>query len=315
MSDPAPDPNPQDALNALAPDARAAYELTGEFPQAEAPKSEPEPEPDPDETPEPEPAAEAAPVVPERKISKRQEHLNNLERRAAEAEAARAELAARLAAVEARTKPAEEPTPAAAEPVVDPNDPEPQEADFETYGQFTRAVAQWAIRQDRREAEAAAAKTKAAEAETQQRESFRTMRETWIGRRNAFTAKHPAKAERLLSFLDHVHAGTPVGDTIMESEVGAELADYLAEHPDEAERIARLAPVSALRALGKLEASLEPTHASAPAQPAAKTVTTAPAIPHTLAARSADPADPVRAAVERGDYSAFEAEANRLAAL
>lgn len=307
-------PAAEQAPDFAAFEARENAVAAGETPPAEptpAPDPEPEPEPDPDE---PEPAAEAAPVVPERKISKRQEHLNNLERRAAEAEAARAELAARLAAVEARTKPAEDPKP-------DPKDefqptrPKPTEAEFETYADFTEAMADWKL--DQREAKAAfeADKKQRAEAETQQRESFRTVRDAWSARRNAFTAKHPAKAERLLSFLDHVHAGTPVGDTIMESEVGAELADYLAEHPDEAERIARLAPVSALRALGKLEASLEPTHASAPAQPAAKTVTTAPAIPHTLAARSADPADPVRAAVERGDYSAFEAEANRLAAL
>lgn len=309
MSDTAQDPNPQDALNALTPEARAAYELTGEFPQAETPAPEPEPEPD-DPEPEPEPAAEAVPVVPERKISKRQEHLNTLERKAAEAEAKAADLAARLAAVEARTKPVEEPKP-------DPKDefqptrPKPTEAEFETYAEFVDALADWKL--DQRDAKAAfeADKKQRAEAETSQRESFRERRNAWAGRRDAFTAKHPDKAERVLTFLDHVTADTPIGDTIMDSEVGAEIADYLSEHKAESERIARLDPVSALRALGKLEAQFEPTHASAPAQPAAKTVTTAPAIPHTLAARSASPADPVRAAVEAGDYSAFEAEMNR----
>ncbi len=225
---------------------------------------------------------------------------------------ATAALQKEIADLKAAKPAAETAKPEAAAAVVDPKDPEPVEADFDSYPEFIRASARWAVRQDRREAEAAAVIDRETKRQAEIATEFQARTSTWATRRDTYVTAHPEREEALYDFLGTVNAGTPIGDAIMDSDTGAELADYLAQHPDEAERIARLSPVSALRALGKLEATLSlTTSASAiTAGPAAKLLTTAPAIPTTLHSRSADPADRVKAAVERGDFSAFESEEN-----
>lgn len=312
MSDPTPVDTPADAEPDFAAfEAAENRKVLGEAEPEPAPVAEPvaEPEAEDAEEPEPEPVVAA---VPEKQVSKRQKHLNELVRARAESDARATKLEAEIAELKKPKQDAE--PPVAAAPVTDPKDPEPQETDFDDYRSFVKALSRWEIRQDRREAEADAATKTAAEREATRVKAFETTVSGWIGRRDAFLAKHPERTDRLMAFLDPVRAGTPLGDALMESEVGGELADYLASNPTEAERIARLAPISALRALGQLETLFAPlTHASARAQPAAKTVTTAPAPPTTLSARSATVADLARAAVDRGDFSAFEAEENRKA--
>jgi hypothetical protein len=322
MSEPAATPAPEPAAADFASfEARENALAVGETPAPEPEKpSEPAPAPEPDDD-EPEPAAEASPVAPaapEKAVSKRQQHLNELERKAKLAELAQAkadlraeELAAKLAAIEARTAPESKPEPTA---IVDPADPEPQEAQFDDYRAFVKAQSRWEIRQAKREEAAEAEKASRATAERTAHESLTARVESWIERRDAFAAKTPGFTERAAAFLATLRTGTPIGDTILESDVGPELSDYLATHTDEADRIARLAPASALRALGKLEAQFDtPTHASAPAQPAGKTVTSAPAAPMTLSSRSAVTADPAAAALAAGDFEAWEREENRKA--
>ncbi len=263
------------------------------------------------------PVVEAKPAAePVKAVSKRQQHLNDLERRAKIAELNAAELATKFAALEARTaKPAEEPKPEPkAAPVIDPKDLKPVEADFDDYADFVDARARWNYRQAKREEAAEAQKADDDKRQTEIAEEFQARRTTWNTRITSFLAKRPERTDALNAFLGKLHAGTPIGDALMLSEVGPEMADHLESHLDEAERIARLAPVQQFLALGKLEATLtQPTHASARAQPAAKTVTTAPAPLTTLAARSASPGDPSRAALDAGDFSAFEEAENRKA--
>jgi len=331
MSDPVadtaiPELSAQDRLNAMTPADRASWDLTGEWPApekvtttADADDDEPEPEPAPAPEPAGEPApapAEAAALATERRTGKvsRQQQINDLIRKTTESDLRARALEAEIQALKAG-KTAPEPV-AAAEPeaIVDPTDPEPQEAAFEDYRTFVKALSQWTIRQDRRESEAVSAKKAKADADAKSRTDFNTRVNAWVERREAFAAATPDFMDKAGAFLGQVQSGTPIGDVILESEVGPQIALYLATHPDEADRIARLAPISALRALGRLEAQFDSTTStSASAGPAAKTVTTAPAPPTTLAARSASPADPAAAALARGDYVAWEAEENRKA--
>jgi hypothetical protein len=314
---PTPDttaPTAQEAVNALSPEARASWELTGDWPAPKAVTTteiaDPDDEPDPAAatvtTTAPEPVAQVLSKRQQKEHAKQQE-INDAIRSRTEAEQRAATLEARIADLE-RTAPPAAKTEA---PVTDPADPEPQEAAFEDYRAFVKAMSRWEIRQDKRESEAAASTARAAQAEQARTEAFQTQTSTWVHRRDAFAAENPTFAEHAMPFLDQIHAGTPLGDVILDSEVGPQLALYLSEHPDEAERIVRLAPISALRALGKLEAQFDlstdlSTTETALAGSAAKTVTTAPAPATTLAARSADPADPIASAVARGDFSAFE---------
>ncbi len=278
-----------------------------------------DPEADDQDAAEAAPAAEAKATptpTPEKPISKRQQQINDLIRARAESDQRAQRLEAEIAEIKAKSAPKEEKTPEAEKPaIVDPSDPEPDEAKFDTYREYTIAAAKWAIRQAKREEAEAAKEAKAAESKASSEKEFQTRIDTWTERRDAFADKTPGFADKTATYLDGVTAGTPIGDTLMESEVGPQVALYLATHPDEADRIARLAPLSAIRALGKLEAMFDSpmTSASASAGPAARTVTKAPAPPMTLSARLADPADPVDAAIDRGDYSTFEREENRRA--
>jgi len=283
---------------------------------------------DPELDDEPEPAA-ATPTVAERfgvqapvaepvlskrqqKELARQQEINDAIRARAEAEQRAVTLEARLKALEA-TPAAEPAAKVEPKPALEPTRPKPLSKDFEDYDQFTEDLAEWKLEQREAKREADAATAREQDAVTARERDFTTRVSTWVERRDAFAATEPRFTTVAVPFLDHVRPGTPIGDVLMESEVGPQLALHLATHPAEVERIVRLAPVSALRALGKLEALFDSPSSTASAGLTAKTVSTAPAPAMTLAARSADPADPAAAALARGDFSAWEAEENRKA--
>lgn len=340
MSEPLDTAAPTDAAADFAAfEARENALAIGQEPvKAEAP-AEPDPQPDPAPDPDPTPAADpkAAPLdasgkdyTPPNSRSKRtakdQEFINERIRTAVAETAARAERAEKeLAELRAKV-PAAEPKAAeapksTAEKFTFPNyekflDANPKLLETNTgdaYNQWElerlQAFGEW---KDQR-AEAIAEAKRQKDDETVSAAEFKIQTETWARRRDDYAAKHPEFTEKVGPLLAALRAGTIFGDAILESEVGPQMAQHLAEHPEEVERIARLSPNSAIRALGKIEALYETTSASASAGPAAKTVTTAPAPPTTLAARSASPADPAKAAFDRGDYPAWEAEENRKA--
>jgi hypothetical protein len=329
MSEPDAVPAAEPAAQPAAPDF-AAFEASenakatgGTWPdpaKVTATELDVETEPVETTTAEPVPATAATtttdpaytPPSPTSKRSAKDQAFINERIRQAAADAATATEARIRAEYAAKATPSEPAKPK--EPTFEPTRPKPTEADFETYGDFTEALADWKLDQREAKREFDTRQAKDRDAATAAERDFETRVSTWVDRREAFFAAHPQRQARVNAFLDNVVAGSPIGDALMDSEHGVALADYLATHPTEAERIARLGPVSAIRELGRLEATISTTtSASASAGPAAKTVTSAPAPPTTLAARSADPADPVAAAVMRGDYSTFEAEENRRA--
>jgi hypothetical protein len=291
------------ALAALSDADRATWRKTGEMPKADAapaPAAKPaEAAPAPvDEAAKPE-AEAAAPGV-----SKRQQQINDLIRRATVAEQEAAQLRDQVArGAQPAGKPAE--APAAPATAADPSDPKPTVDAFDTYEEYVFEAAKWTVRQEQRAAHQAA-QAHAAHAEFTQRMSG------WAERHKAFAASNPAYIEKAQPFLDRVFPGTPIGDVLADSPVGPQLALHLAEHLDEAERIARLHPIHALRELGKLEAKFENVAPAASAAPApVKAVSDAPVPPTTLGTGSAEPADAIEAAVARKDFRAYAAEANR----
>lgn len=286
--------------------------------------AEPEPETPPAGDAEPEPDAKAAPIAADgkaytppnsrsKRTAKDQEFINERIRTAVQeaTDRLRAELAPK--SVE----------PAKAEPKA------PAKFTYESFDEHlaahpTDALAyhEWEI--ERLEAwtewkrAAAESKAKAEQHETAAKAEearLASLEASWPTRRDAFAATSPGYDEATRSLLSGLQAGTMIGDALLESEVGPQMALHLATHPDEVARILALPVNSAVRALGKIEAMFESptTSASASAGPAAKKSTTAPAPPTTLAARSASPADRSRDASDRGDYPAFEAEENRKA--
>jgi hypothetical protein len=167
---------------------------------------------------------------------------------------------------------------------------EPNPEDFQ-YGEtdpgFIRALARFEAKQAFR-----------AEAEQHQRRTHaQSIEQTWEQRQADFAKETPDYHE----VLDRDWVCTPVmADAIRTSDDGARVAYHLAQHPDEARRIAGMEAIAQVRALGRLEATLaKPAEAPAP-QP--KTVSDAPA-PHPTARGAGGQFKP---AADTNDFAAFE---------
>ena len=89
---------------------------------------------------------------------------------------------------------------------------------------------------------------------------------------------------------DSIAISESMARAIVESEQGPDLAYYLGKNPGEAERIAGLNPISAVREIGRIEARLL-------ARPAGK-VTAAPHPPRTVHGGSSPTGDPDRLSIE-----------------
>ncbi len=156
-------------------------------------------------------------------------------------------LKARLDALEARTAPAPTlATPPPAAPVSGATPPSPEA--FATHAAYVQAVAQWTVEQHEAVKEATTTATQIQTAWAQQEAQAKTKFADYAEALDADTTRyHPAVLQALQT-----------------SELGAEVAYHLATHPEDAQRIAALAPVAALRALGRLEAQLSAPVAAPP---------------------------------------------------
>lgn len=203
-------------------------------------------------------------------------------RKAVEAELA--EIRAAKAAALQGTDPAKQPEQPQAQ-ATEFNEPEPQLADFDyDIDAFSKAMSKHArkaaafearqLLQAEREDQRKSAEQK--QAEQQQNATL----ERWNSR--------AAEARKQLSDFDEViEDGTPafvaipdspskaiISQAFAESEKGAHLAYWMAKNPQQAERIAKLPPLSAAMELGRIEASL-----AKPAQSQKQKVSTTPEPP------------------------------------
>lgn len=194
----------------------------------------------------------AAKPVTEDPVAKRYADLTRQAREATERETrTRAQLDAALAAVERLTgtmtpKPAD-PKPAAEEPLVPPvfEDPEQYQRDMAAY---TQELVKRSAKQALATAEA---DRKRGEIEAQNAETQRVHAETWAGRRTAALEKYPDYVEVAESPKVPISAAAALTITSMEN--GADVAYYLGQHLEEAQRIFALPPVRQAVELGKLE--------------------------------------------------------------
>lgn len=246
-----------------APDKAAPVET----PKVETPVAEAQADPDDADDADVDPASEAGKTLAKRK-QKYSARIGELtgkwrtterERDAAKAETAR--LKAEIEAIRTGKPAVEAPSPsgsAKAQPSqydgLDPKDPKPTIDQFadsdDPYRDHLLATFKWEQRRDTRVSQH--------EARTSQdRTEFETRAKSWADRRDAFAASTPDFHEKAGAFLDTLFAGTPIGDTVMDSAVGPHLALHLATHPQELARISAMHWRDQLRALGKLEDKLE----------------------------------------------------------
>lgn len=186
----------------------------------------------------------------EQKKGKLNERFSDLTKKRKEAEAKAERLAAQAKTErEAREKAEQEAAALKAkyEPVKTEQDPEPQASQFTDVGEYAKALKEWTADNTRRE------DAKKAEAERQEKQAAEIAK-AWAERQNAFKAK-TEDYEKTISESD-VKVSDQVRDAILESEVGPEILYHLAKNTEVAEKIAGMTVSGALRALGKLEATL-----------------------------------------------------------
>lgn len=99
--------------------------------------------------------------------------------------------------------------------------------------------------------------TKAVEEREQKKAQETTAAErskAWKARVDTFAKDHPDFVEKV--YAEDVDFSDAVAEAIADSELGPQLAYYLAQNPEELSRISRLSPIAVGRELGKLEVKL-----------------------------------------------------------
>jgi len=198
------------------------------------------------------------------------------------------ELEAKLQAALAKPAGGEKPEPAAAAA----NDGKPQAENFDTHDEYVEALVDWKANQ-----------REAAKREQEQRDSETKKQQatvdSWNQRVEAARKAH-ADYDDVMADAD-VELPPLVVDALMDSDHGGELAYWLASNREEAERIAKLSPVAAVRKLGEIEAGLRST----PSSPQPKPVTKAPKPVTPVAAGTASPV-PSSSDLDTDDFAAYE---------
>lgn len=149
---------------------------------------------------------------------------------------------------------------------------------FDSYDEYTEALTDWKI--DQREAKRST--------ETSQRTEALVQQANWTSKLEAAAVILPDYADVVGS--SEVPIAPHVGQALMDSDRGPELAYHMAQNPDVAERLNKLSPIKAAMELGRLETAL--------AAPAAKPTTKAPAPITPIRPASARQADPAKMTTE-----------------
>jgi len=141
-----------------------------------------------------------------------------------------------------------------------PVDPDaPHEEQFETYGEYVKAAARYESRRAVMEAQHHAHQSH----EAHQRQAWESSRNTAHEERLATHRATNPEFDVLVNRED-INLSTPMVDVIKASDHGPGLMVHMAQHPDDAQRIAALHPVLAFGEMKALEARLDVALGSTP---------------------------------------------------
>jgi hypothetical protein len=98
-----------------------------------------------------------------------------------------------------------------------------------------------------------------------------------------------------------------LGEKFLKSPVGLPLMRHFSSHPEDLQRFDAMGPEEFYGELAILERELKTasTKAAAPAAPPTNTITNAPTPPTVLGTKPTESADPIKAALARGDFDAY----------
>lgn len=250
-----------------------------------------------DEKPDDDEAEPVAVAPPERQVSKRQQQINDYERRIAAQDAELTRL--RTAAAPAAPRSDPKTTPPAV--IATPDDPEPDPSDATLYPageydpQYLKAVAKrearLEFRAEQARVEIARQKDQAAADELRAAQSFKT-------KVDAAITKHADFQAVALDAPTEIPPTSVVHGWILDSPHGAEVLYALQKDKAEQRRLLALPAYQQIRALVALEDSFAP--------PPLKTTTTAPEPIVALGTHTTEPGDALRSAVIGDDFAGFQ---------
>lgn len=224
----------------LPPKAEETPPAAAETPAKTAPPSEAEVTP----------IAEGEEDLEQDKTGRGSSRVRRIDRLTRENEMLRQQLASMAGQNESQPKPAIPEPPKAAASAEVPG--KPKLHDFPTLEAYQEALTYWTIdqREQQKKAEAIAAEARSA-AEKIQTE--------FAQRQDAARTLHPDYDELLQSVKTPEGPGVLAArQAMLEDEAGAEILYHLATHPEELTRIAAMSPISAVREIGRLSATVAP---------------------------------------------------------
>jgi hypothetical protein len=123
-------------------------------------------------------------------------------------------------------------------------DAAPRFEDFDSYDDYTKALARFAAQQEFSELKAKEEGQRNQERQAKVREAFD---------KKAEEARRKYDDYDVVAMGNHVAYSPATLQLVVESEVGAELAYYLGKNPDVAKELAHLSPILAAKEIGRLE--------------------------------------------------------------
>lgn len=335
-SSPAPAPiSGQAVLDGMTDRQRDAYMLTGDLPSATSDDSTAAPSAAQPEdqaaataaSPTEAPASDTGKPGKERGAKARSAELDTEIQGLQERLRLRKALREELAHVEAPRRPdgpaASSPAPTQAEYKRYMAMPDaPQEADFESFAEFTAATSLFITDQRWQEHQTRARQDTAMQRHVQGVEQISQTATERIGKATAADPEFASKVNQDLLKVDIASVrrlnGEKVGPqhVLAEQIARSEHVDKLLLHFSSTEgvadwsRLCALPPSELFRAFGRLEARFEGASPATPAAPAPKHLSSANAPPTTVGSRPSEPIDPVEAALKQKDPAAYIAAAN-----
>jgi hypothetical protein len=157
-----------------------------------------------------------------------------------------------------------QPKPAPEPPKLPEPPGKPKLHDFPTLEAYQEALTDWKLdqREGQKRAEAAQAEARSAEEKIQA---------GWSQSEDSARTAHTDYDELIQSVKAPEGPGVMAArQAMLEDDAGAEILYHLATHPDEMKRIAALSPVSAVREIGRLSATIAPPSSAAGINPKQK---------------------------------------------
>lgn len=160
---------------------------------------------------------------------------------------------------------------------------EPDPEKFETHAAYVKALTKWEV-DNRVKAD------KDEQAKSKLLTEHKTAVQAYTDRESAFVKEHKDYHETLAE-VDDIPVSAAMHEIILSSENGPALVYELAKNRDELERISKLAPLAASRALGMIEARI--SKVSEESKPEPKKLTKAPEPPKPVGSKGTV-SDPLR---------------------